>query len=40
MTKSRTNTELKTITSNLDVYKCNTKNAIKSALEEALNRLQ
>lgn len=39
MTKSRTNTELKTITSNLDVYKCNTKNAIKSALEEALNRL-
>lgn len=39
MIKSRNNTELKTITSNLDVYKCNTKNAIKSALEEALNRL-
>lgn len=39
MTKSRTSTEFKTITSNLDVYKCNTKNAIKSALAEALNRL-
>ena len=40
MTKSRTNTEFKAITSNLNVYKCNTKNAIKSALEEALNRLK
>ena len=39
MTKSRTNTELTTITNSLDVYKYNTKNAIKSALEEALNRL-
>lgn len=39
MTKSRTDTELTTITSNLDVYKYNTKNAIKAALEEALNRL-
>lgn len=40
MTNSRTNTEFKAITSNLNVYKCNTKNAIKAALEEALNRLQ
>lgn len=39
MTNSRTNTEFKAITSNLNVYKCNTKNAIKAALEEALNRL-
>ena len=39
MTKSRTNTEFKAITNNLDVYKCNTKNAVKTALEEALNRL-
>lgn len=39
MTKSRTNIEFKAITNNLDVYKCNTKNAIKAALTEALNRL-
>lgn len=39
MTKSRTDTELTTITSSLDMYKCNTKNAIKAALTEALNRL-
>ena len=39
MTKSRTNIEFKAITNNLDVYKCNTKNAVKTALTEALNRL-
>ena len=39
MTKGRTDVEAFTIGTNLNIYKTNTKNAVKQALQEALNKL-
>ena len=39
MTKDRTDVEAFTIGTNLNIYKTNTKNAVKQALQEALNKL-
>ena len=39
MTKGRTDTEVSAIGIDLNIYKTNTKNAVKQALQEALNKL-
>ena len=39
MTKDRTNTEASIIDNHLNIYKINIKNAVKQALQEALNKL-
>lgn len=39
MTKGRTDVEAFTIGTDLNIYKTNTKNAVKQALQEALNKL-
>ena len=39
MTKGRTDVEASIIDNHLNIYKVNIKNAVKQALQEALNKL-